>query len=808
METADLVVINTCAIREGAEQKVIGRQGHLARLKAANPAMRVVLTGCAVREAERAGLRRRYPAVDLFLRPDEEPELVDRLGLASAQGAIGHGRGDDDGRAQRSSASRTGCRRRGRVPSGRGPSRAARRSARGCRSSTAATRRAPTASCPFSRGPERSRPFDDIVDEARALAAAGYREVTLLGQNVNSYGHDLPPEPRFAHVDAERWAGRRLDLHGRPDLAELIRAIDGLRTADGRPAIPRLRFVTSHPVGPVRPPHRGPRRLSERLRAPPPAGPVGRRRRPAADGSPVLDRALSRATRPDPRCGARHHRLDRRHRRVLRRDRGAVPAHPGAARGGPLRPGLRRGVLAATRDAGDTPRRRRPARRQAAPAQRPARRPGDGSASPGTRRGSVGRSTSWWTRSRRHGHTITTHPMGQRRWPAATTGATSRCPAGPAATSSSTSSGDPRTVGAEVVVRIEHAGPYALRGALVDRPTTGGPLTSARDAPLPWPLPEEFPARTVRQDGGASHHGSVTWSRRISTMDYSRLDPVRRSVSPVQLDLVEAYAQGKITRRQFIQRATVIGLSLPTVSLIIAACSSPAVVDPAERERPGGKRVGGRQRQRQRGCDRRDDPMRDPATGLRRPDHHAGPRRLRHRGPVVRVPVRPEHRPERSGRSRRRRSRPSGRPTTTGRSGRSSSTRTRSGRRTARRSPPRMSSPRWSDSSRRATPASRACSTPGGAVATDDATVTMTLASANGNFPYLVSIYNAQTVITPADVRDRHDRRCGSERHRCLEARPTTTSRPARRSSGTRTGGAARRRSTARSSSSSTRPGR
>ncbi len=100
---------------------------------------------------------------------------------------------------------------------------------------------------PFSRGPERSRPFDDIVDEARALAAAGYRELTLLGQNVNSYGHDLVPEARFAHVDAERWAGRQLDLHGRPDLAELIRAIDGLRTADGRPAIPRLRFVTSHP---------------------------------------------------------------------------------------------------------------------------------------------------------------------------------------------------------------------------------------------------------------------------------------------------------------------------------------------------------------------------------------------------------------------------------------------------------------------------------------------------------------------------------------------------------------------------------
>jgi tRNA-2-methylthio-N6-dimethylallyladenosine synthase len=251
-ETADLVVINTCAIREGAEQKVIGRQGHLARLKAAKPAMRVVLTGCSVREPDRAGLAKRYPAVDLFLRPDEEPELVDRLGLASAQGAIA---------SMRAVGAVGATTTVGRAVVGVADGLAATR-ARAIGEGTVARGSAISAwlpiiygcdkTCtycivPFSRGPERSRPFDEILDEARHLAAQGYREITLLGQNVNSYGHDLPAEGRFAHVDAERWAGRRLDLHGRPDLAELIRAIDGLRTADGRPAIPRLRFVTSHP---------------------------------------------------------------------------------------------------------------------------------------------------------------------------------------------------------------------------------------------------------------------------------------------------------------------------------------------------------------------------------------------------------------------------------------------------------------------------------------------------------------------------------------------------------------------------------
>src|SRR5664279_3828715 len=89
MEAADLIVINTCAVREHAEARVIGRQGKLAELKRARPGMRVVLTGCGVRESERGGLAKRFPAVDIFLRPDEEPELALRLGLVSAQAPIG-----------------------------------------------------------------------------------------------------------------------------------------------------------------------------------------------------------------------------------------------------------------------------------------------------------------------------------------------------------------------------------------------------------------------------------------------------------------------------------------------------------------------------------------------------------------------------------------------------------------------------------------------------------------------------------------------------------------------------------------------
>ena len=250
IDDADLVVINTCAVREHAEAKVIGRQGLLADLKRARPGMRVVLAGCGVRQSERAGLAKRFPAVDLFLRPDEEPELALRLGLVSAQAPVGLRTADTAativlggrtvGAADRLAASRASALAEGRV----------------ARSSTISAWLPIVYGCdktctycivPFSRGPERSRPFDDILAEARDIAAAGFQELTLLGQNVNSYGHDLPPEERFGHICTERSSGRKLDLQGRPDLAELLRSIDGIRDADGRPAISRLRYITSHP---------------------------------------------------------------------------------------------------------------------------------------------------------------------------------------------------------------------------------------------------------------------------------------------------------------------------------------------------------------------------------------------------------------------------------------------------------------------------------------------------------------------------------------------------------------------------------
>ena len=325
---------------------------------------------------------------------------------------------------------------------------------------------------PFSRGPERSRPFDEIVDEARALGAAGYREVTLLGQNVNSYGHDLAPEPRFAHVHTERTVGRHQDRDARPDLAELIRAIDALRTADGAPAIPRLRFVTSHPwdlsdrlIDALR----DCPSVCEALHLPVQSGSDSMLRRMGRQytiehylerlgGDPRRQSRASRCRRTSSSASAARPRPSTRRRSGCSRPSATTRSSPRRTASGPGTPATRMtdDVPAAEKrrrlnellgaPGGDRARaqpglgraRDRGPRRHRRPAAQPRPR----------RRGCRGHRRSRATRSR-------TCPTASPTWRAAR-----------ARTSSSTWRARRSLVGELVRVRVEHAGPYALRGTL------------------------------------------------------------------------------------------------------------------------------------------------------------------------------------------------------------------------------------------------------------------------------------------------------------------------------------------------------
>ena len=158
-EDADVAIINTCVVRQQAEDRVCGLVENLKPLKTKNPNFKIVVTGCLVGAAlrEPSGerlktLHRRLPQVDEFL-PIEE------VGFEYA--AV---RTDD---------------RHALVPI-----------SSGCNNFCT------FCIVPFSRGRERSRTFEDIISEAEHLAGTGYRELTLVGQNVNSYGADLVNETK------------------------------------------------------------------------------------------------------------------------------------------------------------------------------------------------------------------------------------------------------------------------------------------------------------------------------------------------------------------------------------------------------------------------------------------------------------------------------------------------------------------------------------------------------------------------------------------------------------------------------------
>jgi len=199
---ADLVILNGCSIREKAEQKLFSRLGTLQVLKAEHPRLRLGVAGCLA-QREGAGLLRRFPQLDLVVGNGEHLAEIPRLlRVAPGQAAV--------------AASE---------PAGLVPEHTAIHRDSGIRAWVGIMEGCDNfcSFCvvPFTRGRERSRHPDDILREVNQLRDAGYREITLLGQTVNSYGKKLEPPISFA---------------------ELLRRIDA---AVGRRM--RVRFTTSHP---------------------------------------------------------------------------------------------------------------------------------------------------------------------------------------------------------------------------------------------------------------------------------------------------------------------------------------------------------------------------------------------------------------------------------------------------------------------------------------------------------------------------------------------------------------------------------
>lgn len=218
-ESADVVVLNTCVVRQSAEDKCYGRLGSLKSLKRRRPDVVLGLMGCLVGVRNPEPLRRRFPWVDVFLPPSEPEPLLNHL---VDRGLVDEERARDAARDAALEAERIA--RRYRLQAGDLLLPAHEREhlvsayvpiVLGCSHACA------YCIIPYRRGPERSRPVDEILLEAEALAAQGVKEITLLGQIVDRYGLDLP---------------------GRPSLASLLRRLHEIEE------LARIRFLTSHPT--------------------------------------------------------------------------------------------------------------------------------------------------------------------------------------------------------------------------------------------------------------------------------------------------------------------------------------------------------------------------------------------------------------------------------------------------------------------------------------------------------------------------------------------------------------------------------
>ena len=225
---ADLVVLNTCSIREKAEQKLRSEVGRIGLLKRLKPGLVIGVAGCmAQQEGER--LARRMPQIDFMLGPDNIAELPSILAEIEL-GAPPPIRTVFDLDAPRFLNARAEV---GRV----GPS-AFVTIMKGC------DERCTNGVVPYTRGPERYRPAREILAEVRLLVEAGVREVTLLGQTVNSYRDPeatLPSAPGAGETHFQH-TQRALALADESEFPALLRAI-----CEEVPELTRLRYTSPHP---------------------------------------------------------------------------------------------------------------------------------------------------------------------------------------------------------------------------------------------------------------------------------------------------------------------------------------------------------------------------------------------------------------------------------------------------------------------------------------------------------------------------------------------------------------------------------
>jgi tRNA-2-methylthio-N6-dimethylallyladenosine synthase len=214
VEEADIIVLNTCVVRQSAEDKATGRLHSLRPFKQRNPKLVINLMGCLVGVKGDEKLRTRFPFVDVFSPPSDPGPLVAYLTQGEARAL--EARATESRFAVMDGDPSTMLRagillpehERGKLISAYVPV------VYGC--SHACT----FCIIPYQRGVEHSRPAGEIAAEVRLLVAQGVREVTLLGQIVDRYGKDLPGSPSLA------------------GLLKILNQVEGLE---------RIRFLTSHP---------------------------------------------------------------------------------------------------------------------------------------------------------------------------------------------------------------------------------------------------------------------------------------------------------------------------------------------------------------------------------------------------------------------------------------------------------------------------------------------------------------------------------------------------------------------------------